>query len=72
MSPLQIARDDEDIRCVSPQRLVPSSSPSRVIPFPSPVLSDAERLAALERHDPEGAAIIVRLIRSFYGMLGLP
>jgi hypothetical protein len=54
----QIARDDEDIRCVSPQRLVPASSPSRVLPFPSPTLSDADRLRLLDEHDPESAAMI--------------
>jgi hypothetical protein len=59
MSLMQIARDDEDIRCVSPQRIVPASSPSRVLPFPSPAtLSDADRLRLLDEHDPESATMI--------------
>jgi hypothetical protein len=69
MSSPQIARDDEDeIRCVSPQRLVSASSPSRVLPFRSPVveLSPAERLARLADIDPEGAAMIERVITALY------
>lgn len=67
MSSPQIARDDEDIRCVSPQRLVSASSASRVLPFPSSVtMSDADRLRALEAVDPEGHAMIARVIAALY------
>jgi hypothetical protein len=64
----QLARDEDEIRCVSPQRLVPASSPSRVLPFRSPVveLSLADRLERLADLDPEGAAMIARAITTLY------
>lgn len=66
MSLPPIARDEE-IRCVSPQRLVPASSASRVIPFPAPVsMSDADRLHALKDIDPHGHAMIVQTIAALY------
>jgi hypothetical protein len=62
----QIARDDEEIRCVSPSRVVSVRS-SRVLPFPSSLeLSTAERLRRLEDIDPEGAAMITRLIHALH------
>jgi hypothetical protein len=57
MSSPQLARDEE-IRCVSPQRVVASSS-SRMLPFPtSPAARRATKLAALELHDPVAASML--------------
>jgi hypothetical protein len=67
MPHLQIARDDErEIRCVSPQRLVSASS--RVLPFAPVVveLSTADRLSRLADLDPEGFAMIARIINGLY------
>jgi hypothetical protein len=62
----QLARDEE-VRCVSPQRIVASSA-SRVLPFRAPVveLSIADRLERLADIDPEGAAMIARAITTLY------
>lgn len=68
MSLVRILRDDEEIRCVSPQRLAPSS---RVLPFPSSarVLSHADYMCALEAHDPTSAAMIRRVAEQLYHRL---
>lgn len=60
MSLQQFARDDEEIRCVSPQRVVSASS--RVVPFRSVTMSDADRLHRLKEIDPEAHAMIMRRI----------
>jgi len=59
MSSPQIARDDEEVRCISPQRL--TSASSRVLTFPSPCVSltPEARLRFLEQYDPVGYAMIV-------------
>jgi hypothetical protein len=65
MSPLQIARDDEEIRCVPLQRVVSVPVQSRVLVFPSPVeMSPSDRLRRLEQADPESAAMIDRVMRA--------
>jgi hypothetical protein len=67
MSLLQIARDDEEIRCMPPQRIAPPSS-SRVLQFPSPVLemSHEDRMRALDQYDPEVAAMIRAIAERHY------
>ena len=63
----QLARDNEDNRCVSPQRLVPASSASRVLPFvPSVTMSPEDRLRELRAIDPETAAMIDRIIDTMH------
>jgi transcriptional regulator with XRE-family HTH domain len=70
MSLLQIARDDEEIRCMPPQRIAPPSS-SRVLPFPSPVveMSHEDRMRALDQYDPESAEMIRRAAERLYKLL---
>jgi hypothetical protein len=61
----QIARDDEEIRCVSPQRLVSASS--RVLPFTPPrAASSEDRLRELRSVDPETAAMIDGFIEKMH------
>lgn len=60
MSLQQIARDDEEIRCVSPQSVVPAAS-SRVLPFRPVTLSDGDRWRLLSEHDPDYAAYLSRM-----------
>jgi hypothetical protein len=60
----QIARDDEEIRCVAPERLVPVPVQSRVLTFPqrSATMSGDDRLRLLQQCDPAYAAYLRRMI----------
>lgn len=69
MSVAKRVRDEDDIRCVSPQRLVEASSASRVLPFPSSVtMSFEDRFRALREVDPEGADMIEHVTNRLYAL----
>jgi hypothetical protein len=61
MSSAQIARDEDEIRCVSPQRLVSASSTSRVLSFAprNPEPSRAEKWRELQETDPRAAQMLL-------------
>lgn len=67
------SRDDDEIRCIDPNKIDVASQASspRILTFPvrAVEMTDHDRLKALWARDPGSAAVITRAIRRLYGLL---